>query len=102
LPPLPPKYSKPVNINPSTTPKTTGDVSLIASYRPTEGTPVPPVPFISQGPPPEIPTDSALEVVGPYHSSDQSGTIGWLCSGRITPTHRFADTETNGCAGVEF
>uniref|UniRef100_A0A915L9V5 Secreted protein n=1 Tax=Romanomermis culicivorax TaxID=13658 RepID=A0A915L9V5_ROMCU len=38
LPPLPLKYVKPVNLNPSMTPKTTGDLSIVASYRPTEGT----------------------------------------------------------------
>uniref|UniRef100_A0A915IZV6 Uncharacterized protein n=1 Tax=Romanomermis culicivorax TaxID=13658 RepID=A0A915IZV6_ROMCU len=62
LPP-PLKYATPVNVNLSTTPKTTGDVSVIASYRQTEGTPAPPARVIAQGPPPGIPTDSALEVV---------------------------------------
>uniref|UniRef100_A0A915HEM3 Uncharacterized protein n=1 Tax=Romanomermis culicivorax TaxID=13658 RepID=A0A915HEM3_ROMCU len=41
----------------------TGDVSVITSYRLMEGTPAPPAQFIPQGPPPRIPTDSALEVV---------------------------------------
>uniref|UniRef100_A0A915L9I8 Uncharacterized protein n=1 Tax=Romanomermis culicivorax TaxID=13658 RepID=A0A915L9I8_ROMCU len=36
LPPPPPKYGTPVNVNLSTTPKTTGDVTVIAAYRPTE------------------------------------------------------------------
>uniref|UniRef100_A0A915HPV4 Uncharacterized protein n=1 Tax=Romanomermis culicivorax TaxID=13658 RepID=A0A915HPV4_ROMCU len=42
------------------TPKMTGDISLIMSYPPTEGTRAPPARFIAQGPPPGIPTDSAL------------------------------------------
>uniref|UniRef100_A0A915IBC1 Uncharacterized protein n=1 Tax=Romanomermis culicivorax TaxID=13658 RepID=A0A915IBC1_ROMCU len=62
LPPLPRKYVTPVNVNPSTTPKTTDDVSVIASYRLTEGTPAPRARFITQGPLPGIPMDSALEV----------------------------------------
>uniref|UniRef100_A0A915JJN5 Uncharacterized protein n=1 Tax=Romanomermis culicivorax TaxID=13658 RepID=A0A915JJN5_ROMCU len=64
LPPSPPlKYATPVNVNPSTTLKTTGDASVVASYRPMEGTQAPPARFIAQGRPPEIPTDSALEVL---------------------------------------
>uniref|UniRef100_A0A915JSV3 Uncharacterized protein n=1 Tax=Romanomermis culicivorax TaxID=13658 RepID=A0A915JSV3_ROMCU len=35
LPP-PPKYAMPVNVNPSTTPKMTGDISVIASYQLTQ------------------------------------------------------------------
>uniref|UniRef100_A0A915J881 Uncharacterized protein n=1 Tax=Romanomermis culicivorax TaxID=13658 RepID=A0A915J881_ROMCU len=68
LPLRPPKYATPVNINPSTTPKTTGDVSVITSYRLTEGTLAPPARVIAQGLPPGIPTDSALEVVGQMES----------------------------------
>uniref|UniRef100_A0A915KCR3 Uncharacterized protein n=1 Tax=Romanomermis culicivorax TaxID=13658 RepID=A0A915KCR3_ROMCU len=32
LPPPPPKYALQVTLNPSTIPKTTGDVSIVASY----------------------------------------------------------------------
>uniref|UniRef100_A0A915KVT0 Uncharacterized protein n=1 Tax=Romanomermis culicivorax TaxID=13658 RepID=A0A915KVT0_ROMCU len=45
-------------------PKTTGKVSVVASYRQMEGTPAPPAHFITQGLLPRIPTDSVLEVVG--------------------------------------
>uniref|UniRef100_A0A915JBJ8 Uncharacterized protein n=1 Tax=Romanomermis culicivorax TaxID=13658 RepID=A0A915JBJ8_ROMCU len=63
LPP-PPKYVMLVKVNPAMMPKTTGDVSVIVSYRPREGILAPPAHFIAQGPPPGIPTDSALEVLG--------------------------------------
>uniref|UniRef100_A0A915KMP6 Uncharacterized protein n=1 Tax=Romanomermis culicivorax TaxID=13658 RepID=A0A915KMP6_ROMCU len=53
----------PVNVNPSTMPKMTGDVRVIASYQQTEGTWGPPARFIAQGLPPGIPTDSPLEIV---------------------------------------
>uniref|UniRef100_A0A915KVM7 Uncharacterized protein n=1 Tax=Romanomermis culicivorax TaxID=13658 RepID=A0A915KVM7_ROMCU len=36
LPPPPLKYAIPVNVNPSTMLKMTGDVSVVTSYRPTE------------------------------------------------------------------
>uniref|UniRef100_A0A915JH06 Uncharacterized protein n=1 Tax=Romanomermis culicivorax TaxID=13658 RepID=A0A915JH06_ROMCU len=48
--------------------KTTGDVSVIALYQPTEGTPAPLARFIAQGPPPGIPKDSALEVASQLES----------------------------------
>uniref|UniRef100_A0A915L271 Uncharacterized protein n=1 Tax=Romanomermis culicivorax TaxID=13658 RepID=A0A915L271_ROMCU len=53
---------------PVTTPKMTGDASVVTSYRWTEGTPVPLARFIAQGPPPGIPTDSPLEVLGQLES----------------------------------
>uniref|UniRef100_A0A915LAU2 Uncharacterized protein n=1 Tax=Romanomermis culicivorax TaxID=13658 RepID=A0A915LAU2_ROMCU len=40
--PLLPKYAMPVNVNPSRTPKMTGNVSMVTSYGPREGTPAPP------------------------------------------------------------
>uniref|UniRef100_A0A915HX14 Uncharacterized protein n=1 Tax=Romanomermis culicivorax TaxID=13658 RepID=A0A915HX14_ROMCU len=58
----------PVNVNPSTMRKMTGDISVIASYRRTEGTLEPPARFIPHGLPPGIPTDSALEVVSQLES----------------------------------
>uniref|UniRef100_A0A915KKS8 Uncharacterized protein n=1 Tax=Romanomermis culicivorax TaxID=13658 RepID=A0A915KKS8_ROMCU len=48
--------------------KTTCRLRVIASYRPTEGTPAPPSCFIAQGLLPRIPTDSALEVVNQLES----------------------------------
>uniref|UniRef100_A0A915J105 Uncharacterized protein n=1 Tax=Romanomermis culicivorax TaxID=13658 RepID=A0A915J105_ROMCU len=48
--------------------KTTGDVSVVGSYGPTEGTLAPPTCFINQGPPPRIPTDSGLEVFSQFES----------------------------------
>uniref|UniRef100_A0A915JP54 Uncharacterized protein n=1 Tax=Romanomermis culicivorax TaxID=13658 RepID=A0A915JP54_ROMCU len=41
---------------------------VVTSYRRTEGTPVPLARFIAQGPPPGIPTDSPLEVLGQLES----------------------------------
>uniref|UniRef100_A0A915HMM9 Uncharacterized protein n=1 Tax=Romanomermis culicivorax TaxID=13658 RepID=A0A915HMM9_ROMCU len=67
LPP-PRKYATLVNVNSSMRSKTTDYISVIKSYRPTEGTPAPLAHFITQGPPPGIPTDSALEVVGQLES----------------------------------
>uniref|UniRef100_A0A915HVI7 Uncharacterized protein n=1 Tax=Romanomermis culicivorax TaxID=13658 RepID=A0A915HVI7_ROMCU len=62
--PLPPwKYVMPVNVNPSRMPKTTGDISMVSLYRPTEGTPGPQAHFAAQRLQPKIPMDSALEVV---------------------------------------
>uniref|UniRef100_A0A915K678 Uncharacterized protein n=1 Tax=Romanomermis culicivorax TaxID=13658 RepID=A0A915K678_ROMCU len=61
--PLPLKYVTPVTLHPSMMPKRTSDVSVIVSYRPTEGTLVPPTHFAAQGPPPRIPMDSGLEVI---------------------------------------
>uniref|UniRef100_A0A915JI65 Uncharacterized protein n=1 Tax=Romanomermis culicivorax TaxID=13658 RepID=A0A915JI65_ROMCU len=57
-----------VKVNPSTTPKTTGNISVVALYRPREGTPAPPARFAAQGPPPRIPMDSMLEVVSQLES----------------------------------
>uniref|UniRef100_A0A915J4H2 Uncharacterized protein n=1 Tax=Romanomermis culicivorax TaxID=13658 RepID=A0A915J4H2_ROMCU len=36
LPPPPPRYATPVTLHPSMTPKTSGDVRVVASYRPKE------------------------------------------------------------------
>uniref|UniRef100_A0A915HQ36 Uncharacterized protein n=1 Tax=Romanomermis culicivorax TaxID=13658 RepID=A0A915HQ36_ROMCU len=47
LPPPPPKYATLVNVNPPTMPKMTGDISVIASYGPMEGTPAPLVGVLS-------------------------------------------------------
>uniref|UniRef100_A0A915K9N9 Uncharacterized protein n=1 Tax=Romanomermis culicivorax TaxID=13658 RepID=A0A915K9N9_ROMCU len=45
-------------------PKTTGNVSLVASYGPKEVVPLaPPLCFAAQGPPPGIPIDSTLKVI---------------------------------------
>uniref|UniRef100_A0A915INY5 Uncharacterized protein n=1 Tax=Romanomermis culicivorax TaxID=13658 RepID=A0A915INY5_ROMCU len=71
LPPLP-KEATLVNINPST-PKTTGDIIVVSSYRPMEGTPVPPDRFAAQGLLPRMPTDSVLEVLGQMESMNLLG-----------------------------
>uniref|UniRef100_A0A915IPS3 Uncharacterized protein n=1 Tax=Romanomermis culicivorax TaxID=13658 RepID=A0A915IPS3_ROMCU len=42
-------------------PKMTGDISMVPSYPPIEGTPAPLAHFAAQGPPPRIPMDSVLE-----------------------------------------
>uniref|UniRef100_A0A915J0Q6 Uncharacterized protein n=1 Tax=Romanomermis culicivorax TaxID=13658 RepID=A0A915J0Q6_ROMCU len=52
-----------VNVNLSTMLKLTGDVRLLATYRPTEGTLAPLARLATQGRLPGIPTDSALEVI---------------------------------------
>uniref|UniRef100_A0A915IBY3 Uncharacterized protein n=1 Tax=Romanomermis culicivorax TaxID=13658 RepID=A0A915IBY3_ROMCU len=79
FPPPPPKDATPVNVNPSTTRETTGHVSVIASYRLTEGTPGPLARFIAQGPPPGIPTDSALKALPfPMATAPRSPKIGVL------------------------
>uniref|UniRef100_A0A915K725 Uncharacterized protein n=1 Tax=Romanomermis culicivorax TaxID=13658 RepID=A0A915K725_ROMCU len=52
-----------VTLNPSMMPKRTGDVSVVASYRPTQGTMGPPACFAAQGPLPGFPIDSTMEVI---------------------------------------
>uniref|UniRef100_A0A915KHY0 Uncharacterized protein n=1 Tax=Romanomermis culicivorax TaxID=13658 RepID=A0A915KHY0_ROMCU len=80
LPPL--KYARLVNINPSTTQKRTGNISLIASYRPTEDTLAPPDHFIAQGPMPGSPTDSPLEVVGQLESMNLMAAL-WILGPKV-------------------
>uniref|UniRef100_A0A915HTR1 Uncharacterized protein n=1 Tax=Romanomermis culicivorax TaxID=13658 RepID=A0A915HTR1_ROMCU len=63
LPLPPPKYAMLINVNPSTALKRTDDISMVALYRLTECAPAPRGRFAAQGPPPRIPTDSALEVL---------------------------------------
>uniref|UniRef100_A0A915KTS5 Uncharacterized protein n=1 Tax=Romanomermis culicivorax TaxID=13658 RepID=A0A915KTS5_ROMCU len=53
----------------------TGDVGVIPSYRPTEGTTAPSARVIAQGPPPGIPTDSALEVIDSSSVTDAMRAI---------------------------
>uniref|UniRef100_A0A915J0U0 Uncharacterized protein n=1 Tax=Romanomermis culicivorax TaxID=13658 RepID=A0A915J0U0_ROMCU len=80
LPPLP-KYTMPVTLNPSRTPKTTGDISMVAWYQPTEGTPEPLAGFAAQGPGPGFPRDSALEVVGQIFLIRHQGDAGCVVNG---------------------
>uniref|UniRef100_A0A915K6H7 Uncharacterized protein n=1 Tax=Romanomermis culicivorax TaxID=13658 RepID=A0A915K6H7_ROMCU len=49
-------------------PKTTGYVRVVASYRPRAGTSVLWAHFAAQGPPPGIPTYSALEIISQMES----------------------------------
>uniref|UniRef100_A0A915IG23 Uncharacterized protein n=1 Tax=Romanomermis culicivorax TaxID=13658 RepID=A0A915IG23_ROMCU len=74
LPPSPPKYVTPVNVNPSMMQKTTGDISVVALM---EGTPAPPAHFATQGLLPGIPTDSTLEVVG--HMGSMNLLVNAVC-----------------------
>uniref|UniRef100_A0A915JKJ5 Uncharacterized protein n=1 Tax=Romanomermis culicivorax TaxID=13658 RepID=A0A915JKJ5_ROMCU len=60
-------------------PKTTGDVSLVASYGPKEVVPLaPPLCFAAQGPPPGIPMDSTLKVISQL---ELMNLIGHLVNG---------------------
>uniref|UniRef100_A0A915IJ22 Uncharacterized protein n=1 Tax=Romanomermis culicivorax TaxID=13658 RepID=A0A915IJ22_ROMCU len=58
----------PVTLNDSTTPKRTGQVSVVPWYQPMEGTMAPLASLAAQGLLPGIPMDSALEVSGQLES----------------------------------
>uniref|UniRef100_A0A915IBF6 Uncharacterized protein n=1 Tax=Romanomermis culicivorax TaxID=13658 RepID=A0A915IBF6_ROMCU len=77
LSPPPPRYVTPVMLHPSMTPKMSGHISVVMSYRPKETAtvtaavavaPALPANFAAQGPWPGIPMDSTLEVIGQLES----------------------------------